>query len=133
MELNNDEWDTNIPDYTFDDHVNYYKYSVVFYNNGFYFFGGKRTKTIARLDSVSFEWEELGQLNHRRKKHNTIEINGIFLVVGGDSYDDEDMLSEKCVLDHMGKVICSGQEPTLINHTDLPALFKVTVDYCHLK
>ena len=58
----------------------------LFFNPFCYIFGGEtndcsgdcdeRSKIIARLDSLTYAWSHVGNLNQRRYGHNVIEIGG---------------------------------------------------------
>ena len=140
LKLDDDTW-TDIDAYPFSNV--YYKFTVLFSTDGFYFFGGKEDKidyerrgSVSRLDSKTFDWEYLGQLNQQRKKLSAIEINGEFLIIGGESDKGDELKSEKCILDNTGNVTyvtCFSQEPILPNHKDSSALFRVNADYCHFE
>ena len=107
-------------------------FAVVFFDSGFYYFGGY-TKfpnaynfgVIARLDSNSFQWSKIGQLNKGRSGHNAILIGDEFLIVGG--YGTRD--TEKCKYND-GEMVCSAQSPTLDDYGFFPELFAVPDDFC---
>ena len=107
-------------------------FAVVFFDSGFYFFGGwtkvnTNLGVIVRLDSESFEWSRISQLNEGRFAHNAIRIGEEFLIV--DGYDAKS--TEKCKYTD-GKMVCSAQTPVLRDYVGFPELFAVLDDFCEL-
>ena len=67
-----------------------YKAAVIYFDNGFYFFGGKtRTeqiyheRRIIRLDSELYTWSLAGKMKRGRLGHNVIRFKNDFYVIGG--------------------------------------------------
>ena len=107
--------------------------AVVYFDHGFYFFGGwdntsleSTLDIIARLDSQTYVWTKVGELNTPRHKHNVVTVENEFLVIGGVGYD---MKSERCNYDD-DQMICTEQWPELTGYYDYPELFIVNEDYC---
>ena len=49
------------------------------YENG----GAGELDIVARLDTVTFEWDQLGRINYKRSGHSAIVSGETFYVVGG--------------------------------------------------
>ena len=83
-----------------------------------------RSKTIAKLDSTSFEWTKAGDLITERRGHNAIFDGKNFIVVGGYPSSNGAVNTEKCSISE-GQVTCVEQDPTLIHYKFYPELFLV--------
>ena len=89
-------------------------------------FSDSTDSTISRLDSITFTWSQVGDLNKGRHGHNVIEIQGEFLVIGGTSGT---LKTERCKLVN-GQMLCTEQEPNLYNYREYPELVAVSDNYC---
>ena len=62
-------------------------YAAVFHKQTFYYFGGADGNGnyggVAGLDSSSWKWSFLGNLNTARHAHSAIFVANRFMVVGG--------------------------------------------------
>ena len=115
---------------TTDDYVCYVP--IVFVDGAFYVIGGATgsySKTIARLDSISYEWSKAGDLIEGRRGHNTIFDGSDIIVVGGYAGKDVSLKTEKCTIAE-DKVTCVAQDPSLQNYSYYPELFLVEDGYC---
>ena len=81
---------------------------------------------ITRLDGESFEWTKIEQLNDGRRAHNTIYLNGYFIVVGGRGIYE----TEKCMYNN-NQMTCYSQSPSLHDYAYAPQLMLVPDDYCN--
>ena len=96
----------------------------------FYVIGGETrstsySKTLARLDSISYEWSEAGDLITGRKGHNAIFDGSDIVVVGGYGT----CKTQKCTIAE-NKVTCTEQDPSLVNYAYYPELFLIEEEYC---
>merc|ERR1711935_1141648 len=91
----------------------------------FFVFGGFKTNVIARLDAVTFEWNNVGELGKNRYGHNVIYLANAFLVVGGN---EEAFMTEKCIYDR-SQMTCTDQLPLLNEYVYWPELIQVAEDY----
>ena len=110
----------------------------MFFENGFYYFGGNSgdsfgtLEKINCLDSKTFLWSTVGALLEKRQKNNVIEVQGQFLILGGEIKKDGllgTVQTEKCVFEET-KLQCSEQDPLLENYSNFPELFHISEDYC---
>ena len=85
------------------------------------------SKTIAKLDSTSFEWTKAGDLITGREGHNAIFDGTDLIVVGGD--DGDPVKTEKCSIAE-GQVTCVEQDPLLYDYIYYPELFLVQEGFC---
>ena len=66
----------------------------MFFENGFYYFGGNSGDSFGTLEKISFLhsktflWSTVGALLEKRQKHNVIEVQGQFLILGGEIKKD---------------------------------------------
>ena len=96
-------------------------YAAVYHSGAFYFFGGKGTSIIARLDEVNFKWSLVGKLKRHTTGHGVIFNGSTFLVIGGYNI-------ENCVLD--GAVMTCTEQNALMTGNDFnPHLFLTTSTY----
>ena len=86
------------------------------------------SKTIAKLDSISYEWTKAGDLVAGRYAHNAIFDGSDIIVVGG-SVISGSVKTEKCTIAE-GKVTCVEQDPALVSYSYYPELFLVEDGYC---
>ena len=111
---------------------NFYNYAVVQFQESFIYFGGavdsgkSRTSVIAKFDSTTRQWSNLGNLVTGRRDHGAIFDGTYFLVAGGygDTYK-----TEKCSLTG-STMTCQQQEPELNGYEEYPELFLVQDDFC---
>ena len=89
---------------------------------------GSYSKTIAKLDSISYEWTKAGDLIVGRRAHNVIFDGSNIIVVGGHIGGDS-VKTEKCTIAE-GKVTCVEQDPSLFDYSYYPELFLVEEGYC---
>ena len=91
------------------------KYATIYYQKFFYYFGSFKPKSskrgeIYRLDSASWTWSSVGQLNtNSRKGHSVILARNEFWIVGGES----NSTTETCKLEN-DKLRCRNQAQGLI-------------------
>ena len=107
---------------------------VVYHQKDYFYFGGKTSNdefdsTIARLDSQTWTWHQVGKLKHGRCGHNVIQSQGEFLVVGGADFRGK-LMTEKCTYSNE-TIICTTQFPQLYRYQHYPELFSVPDKYCH--
>ena len=114
---------------------------VVYFNQGFYHFGGATgseasdfTDIIARFDGLRYTWSKVGILQQARKGSNAIHVsNGQFLVVGGSRGHPHGegfpSFTEKCELQN-DQMRCQSQQPELDGYTVYPELQLVPSNYC---
>ena len=107
---------------------------IIHVDRAFYVIGGytgstSNSKTIAKLDSISYEWTKAGDLIVGRRGHNAIFDGSDFIVVGGNKSGGGLVKTEKCTIAE-GKVTCVEQNPALVNHYFYPELFLVEDGYC---
>ena len=102
------------------------QYAVVYHNLAFYYFGGYQdSKTIAKLDSQTYEWTKVGELNQGRYSHAVIQLDNSFLCIGGYGLQK----TERCELKN-STVTCESQAPELQDYRQNPELFLVSDDFC---
>lgn len=104
-------------------------YAVTFAANSFYIFGGSDgtdLTTIARLDSDTNIWSNVGSLNTGRQGHSVIYHNGTFLVVGGAG---ETKPTENCSMMN-DAMTCTESTPSLKGYQFYPLLFSIEDDFC---
>ena len=87
------------------------------------------SKTIAKLDSISYEWSKAGDLIQARHGHNAIFDKLDIIVVGGYVRDGISLKTEKCEING-DKVTCVEQDPALEHYSYYPELFLVEEGYC---
>ena len=106
---------------------------IIHVDGAFYVIGGRTgheiySKTIARLDSISYEWSKPGDLIKGRRGHNAIFDGSDIIIVGG--YDGRySLTTEKCTISG-DKVTCVEQDPALQDYSYYPELFLVEEGYC---
>ena len=85
---------------------------------------------IVRLDAISKDWSNAGNLNAARHGHGVIFVDSAFLVVGGGH---NSFMTEKCTLaDNV--MTCTEQAPELDDYGFYPELAYVSEDFgdtCH--
>ena len=86
------------------------------------------SKTIAKLDSIWFEWSKAGDLIQGRHGHNAL-FDGTDLIVVGGYVSGAAAKTEKCPI-FEGKVTCVEQDPAINNYSYYPELFLVENGYC---
>ena len=101
---------------------------MVHFQDAFIYFGGagpSGRSVIAKFDSATRQWSNLGNLVAGREDHGVIFDGTYFLVAGGyhDSYK-----TEKCRLTG-STMTCQQQEPELYEY-QTPELFLVPDDFC---
>ena len=104
---------------------------IIHVDGAFYVIGGSTTstsKTIAKLDSISYEWTKAGDLIVGRQGHNAIFDGSDIIVVGGN-IGGASTKTEKCTIAE-GKVTCVEQDPALEGYSYYPELFLVEDGYC---
>ena len=102
-------------------------YVVIFYDGSFFYFGGlkdRELRSILRLDSYSWEWSNVGQLNSFRSKHGVILVDKTFMVIGGSS-----TRSNEACLYNKGRFTCDKKASSLTNYQGYPLLFLVDANY----
>ena len=107
---------------------------IIFVEGAFYVIGGNTgsaaySATIAKLDSITYEWSRSGDLLSGRRGHNAIFNGSNIIVVGGYAGSGVSLQTEKCTIAE-GKVSCVEQDPSLYNYSHYPELFLVEVGYC---
>ena len=107
---------------------------IIHVDGAFYVIGGLTisnnfSKTIARLDSSSYEWSKAGDLTSGRHSHNAIFDGSDIIVIGGFGGFGVPLNTEKCSI-AKDKVTCIEQEPSLLNYKDYPELFLVEENFC---
>ena len=84
------------------------------------------SKTIARLDSISYEWSKAGDLITGRKGHNAIFDGSDIIVVGGYGTF---LKTEYCKI--IGSMVtCVELDPSLIYYAYYSELFLVEEHFC---
>ena len=111
-----------------------YRAPIIHVEGAFYVIGGVTgstgySKTIARLDSISYEWSKAGDLISGRYGHNAIFDGSNIIVIGGYAGSGVSLKTEKCSIAE-DKVTCIEQDPSLVNYSFYPELFLVEEDYC---
>ena len=107
---------------------------IIHVDRAFYVIGGytgstSNSKTIAKLDSISYEWTKAGDLIVGRRGHNAIFDGSDIIVVGGYAGSGVSLKTEKCTIAE-GKVTCVEQDPALVDYSYYPELFLVEEGYC---
>ena len=102
---------------------------IIHVKNAFYVIGGKDNtgkylKTIGRMD-IEGRWTQAGELKQAREGHNVIYDGTYLIVVGGR----DSLQTEKCSI-KSGSVICTSQNPELIDYGFYPELFLVPESFC---
>ena len=109
---------------------NFYNYAVVQFQESFIYFGGAvdsvKSSVIAKFDSTTRQWSNLGNLARSRKDHGAIFDGAYFLVAGGYSSSYK---TEKCSFSG-STITCQQQEPTLSSYEQNPELFLVSDGFC---
>ena len=105
-------------------------YAVVYNSGNFYYFGGWDNprvnmpkgdiSSILCLNSVTWTWSNVGQLNRPRSQHQVILVGNTFMVLGG-WYE---FANEACILNN-GKFTCEEKTTRLIGYVSRPLLFLV--------
>ena len=102
---------------------------IISLDNAFYVFGGRDNnasiKIIGRLDAVTKEWTQAGELQKNRERHSVIFDNQDVIVVGGVGEQN----TERCSLQN-GTFSCTEQTPVLLNYRDYPELVLVEDGFC---
>ena len=102
---------------------------MVGFEQSFIYFGGygvDGNSVIAKFDSTTRQWSNIGNLMTGRDHHSAIFDGSYFLVVGGLGGSFK---TEKCSL--VGSsMTCEQQEPELVKYEAYPELFLVDDDYC---
>ena len=112
---------------SYDNH--YYEYAVVHFQDCFIYFGGDGSSgysVIAKFDSTTREWSNIGHLITGRMVHGAIFDGSYFLVIGG--FDDY-YQTEKCSFSG-STMTCTQQQPDLYRYQMYPELFLVPNDFC---
>lgn len=89
------------------------------YENG----GAGELDIVARLDPVTFEWDQLGRINYKRSGHSAIVSGETFYVVGGAGGKP----IEKCDFEQ-----CTTLE-IMTDFKFYPELFLVSDDFCQVQ
>ena len=101
---------------------------MVHFEESFIYFGGEGnsgSSVIAKFDSATRQWSNIGNLVTGRQDHGAIFDGRYFLVAGG--YDT--LKTERCIL--VGSTMtCQEQQPELGYYRNYPELFLVPDDYC---
>ena len=115
-----------------------HSYAVLHYDNAFLLFGGTTegcqqyhhcsTNVIAKLDTVTTQWNKVGELKYSRSEHGVIFDGNRFLAVGGIG-DYGDLMSEICTPSEEG-ITCVDDFPYLPLYVDYPELLLVPDDFC---
>ena len=111
------------------------KYAPIIHVYGaFYVIGGQKgndaySKTISKLDPISYEWSEAGDLVVGRSGHNVIFDGSDIIIVGGYAGNGVSLKAEQCTIAE-GKVTCVEQDPSLVDYSYYPELFLVEEGYC---
>ena len=102
---------------------------MVHHANSFFYFGGYGNdgkSVIAKFDSATRQWSNIGNLVTGRQDHGAIFDGSFFLVAGGISRSYK---TERC--NFAGStMICEEQLPELTNYQEYPELLLVEEDYC---
>ena len=106
-----------------------YDYAVIFLGSSHYYFGGYAdgyvvVDTILRLQSGSWTWSNVGQINSARWGHAVISNGEKFTVVGGNG----NKKNEACSLKN-GQFSCTKLSSKLYNYAYVPILFSVADNY----
>ena len=105
----------------------YASYAVIFHGSSHYYFGGYYQgylDSILRLQSGSWTWTNVGQMNSARSSHAVTLVNEMFMVVGGYG----NVNNEACVLNN-GQFNCTELSSSLNNYVVYPLLFSVADNY----
>ena len=109
-------------------------FAVVAQDDSFYYFGGvdgyNRFTQIQRLDSATWTWSIVGNLNQARDGHGVALVQrNTFMVVGGLSSPSQTTKpNEVCTLDN-GEMTCEEKTTTLNGYVHYPAVFPVNDNY----
>ena len=105
-----------------------YQYVVIFHGSGHYYFGdsdgNSRLHSVLRLQSGSWTWSNVGQINSARWGHAVISNGEKFTVVGGNG----NKKNEACSLKD-GQFSCTKLSSKLYNYAYVPILFSVADNY----
>ena len=110
-----------------------YLYAVVVQGSSHYYFGGYYVSadgsnvgldSILRLQSGSWTWSNVGQINSARYGHAVILIGQKFMVVGGG----QKKYNEVCML-YNGRFNCTELSSSLSSYAYSPILFSVPDSY----
>ena len=106
-----------------------YDFPIVALDTSFYIFGGSPSATIgtviASFDTISKQWERLGELKQARWAHGVIVHQGEFIVVGGGG----EKWTERCTLND-NSIQCNIVNPELENYLDYPHMISVPANFC---
>ena len=80
---------------------------------------------IARFETLTKQWEKLGELNQARHGHGVIFQKGDFIVVGGR----DTKKTERCSL-HGNSIQCTNVDPELDDYAFYPEMMLVPENYC---
>ena len=98
--------------------------------SSFLIFGGwtsiETYASIARFDTTSETWSEVGTLNSGRNGHGVLRMGDDYLVIGGRGVQP----TERCSVSNDFEVTCASMEPFLSEYDTYPGLFYVSKDYC---
>ena len=108
----------------------WYYYAVIFHGGSYYYFGGsggpRTSNSILRLQSGSWTWTNVGQLNSARNAHAVTLVNDTFMVVGGNGVRK----NEACQRLNNGQFSCTELFSSLKeNYSWYPILFSVADNY----
>ena len=109
------------------DATRFSNYAVIFHGSSHYYFGGAQSghsKSILRLQSGSWTWSNVGQMNSARYGHAVTLVNGTFMVVGGLG----NIKNEACLLNN-DDFNCTELSSSLNSYVFYPILFSVTDNY----
>ena len=91
--------------------------------------GLKNSSTIAAFSTKTKAWKKIGNLKNAREGHGVFIQRGEFIIVGGKSYGQKALSTERCTL--KGDVIkCKEIGPVLTSYEDYPEMMLVLHDYC---
>ena len=101
-------------------------YAAIFDAGNFYYFGGRDSNSILRLNAASWTWSNVGSLNQsNRQNHGVILIENTFMVLGGRGQDS--FANEACHMNN-DQFTCEEQTSVLEKYA-FPLLFYVSPDY----
>ena len=105
-------------------------YAVIFHGRSLYYFGGtdenhNDLNSILRLDSGSWTWSNVGQINSARNGHEVILVGEKVMVVGGAGTKN----NEACLLMVNGHFNCTELSSNLTDYALYPILFAVAENY----
>ena len=123
--LNGAQWSIE-DNYPF--HADISESAVVSKDQDFYVFGGwsdyKAKATIAKFNTATREWSQVGTMKSARHGHSVISIGNSFMIVGGIGQTS----IEECI---EGETVnCQETGIMLKNYEYYPALLSVNMNFC---